>query len=72
MRHAALRRTIGPSLSGSTINQFEPTLKKYNRDFMRMLTQAAEANDGIVDMTDWFNRFSFDVLSHLLNDLMGI
>jgi len=38
---------------------------------MRTLTQAAEANDGIVDMTDWFNRFSFDVLSRILNDLMG-
>jgi len=30
---------------------------------MRTLTKAAEVNDGIVDMNEWFNRFSFDVLS---------
>ena len=62
-RHASLRRTIGPTLSGGAMNQFEPTLKRYNTQFLKKLEEVAEENKGIIDMNDWFNRFSFDVFS---------
>jgi hypothetical protein len=60
-RHAALRRTIGLTLSGSAMNQFEPVLKRYQKRFLKRVEEVAEENKGIVDMNDWFNRFSFDV-----------
>jgi Cytochrome P450 len=62
-RHAILRRTIGPTLSGSAMTQFEPTLKRYDERFLKKLEKAAEENNGVVDMNDWFNRLSFDVIS---------
>jgi cytochrome P450 len=60
-RHAILRRTIGPTLSGSAMTQFEPTLKRYEKRFLKKLEEVAEKNNGVVDMNDWFNRMSFDV-----------
>jgi len=65
-----LRRTIGPSLSLNTLNDFENTLKTYNSRFMDTLKKVTKETNGIVDMNDWFNRFSFDVIS-IMNDLMG-
>jgi hypothetical protein len=57
---------MAPCFSGSSLHKFEPTLKTYKKRFMDVLKKAAEENHGIVDMSDWFNRFSFDVTSVLL------
>jgi hypothetical protein len=36
-------------------------MKHYSCDLMQAIQHDATDNNGIVDMNDWFNRFSFDV-----------
>ena len=61
LRHAILRRIVGPSFSNVAMTQFEPTLKRYVQQFKDALQGTASENNGRIDMTDWFNRFTFDV-----------
>ena len=60
-RHAFLRRTIGPIFSSASMTVFEHTMKRYSSDLIQAVRRDANDNDGVVDMNDWFNRFSFDV-----------
>jgi hypothetical protein len=51
------------------MNQFEPALKRYEKRFLKRLEEVAGENNGVLDMNDWFNRFSFDVFpfsTHLI------
>ena len=59
-RHSMLRRLISPSFRSASLNEFEPTLKRYCQDLMKAIQRNA-ANDSIVDLNEWFNRLSFDV-----------
>jgi len=43
------------------MNVFEHTMKRYSCDFIQAVQRDANDNNGVVDMNDWFNRFSFDV-----------
>jgi len=43
------------------MNVFEPTMKYYSGHLIEEIQQDANDNNGVVDMNDWFNRFSFDV-----------
>ena len=66
-RHAILRRIVGPSFSNVAMTQFEPTLKRYIEQFKDALQETASQNSGRIDMTDWFNRFTFDVVISYVN-----
>lgn len=68
-RHSFLRRTIGPTFSSLSMKNFEPTMKRYSFDLIDKIQQEANNSNGVVDMNDWFNRFSFDV--HLLIRALG-
>jgi cytochrome P450 len=59
-RHAMLRRVIGPSFRSSSLNEFEPSLKRFCYELMALIQRMA-ANGTVVDMDDLFNRLSFDV-----------
>jgi hypothetical protein len=48
------------------LNEFEPVLKRYSEQLMDAIGVIAKKNEGVVDMNDWFNRFSFDVHSQSL------
>jgi hypothetical protein len=43
--------------------EFQSTLQRYSMQMMESLKCTAAENNGIVDMNDWFQRFSFDVLN---------
>lgn len=49
--------------------EFQTTLQRYSMQMMESLKLAAAENSGIVDMNDWFQRFSFDVLNRYLQCL---
>ena len=67
-RHAFFRRIIGVAFSNNSLNQFRATLQSYSVALINAIEKVADKNDGIVDMNDWFNRFSFDVQHHDLGD----
>ena len=43
------------------LNEFEPIIKQYSIQLVDAIGEVAQENHGVVDMSDWFNRFSFDV-----------
>jgi cytochrome P450 len=60
--HMFLRRTIGPSFNTSSLNEFEPILKKYCIQFIDAVEMIAAQKEGLVDIGHWFNSSTFDVL----------
>ena len=60
-RHAFLRRIIGPTFSSASMKAFEDTMNRFSCDLIQAVRRDANDNNGVVDMNDWFNRFSFDV-----------
>jgi len=46
------------------MRDFEAVLEEYGSRLLEAIEVVANEN-GVVDMNDWFNRFSFDVRSHL-------
>jgi hypothetical protein len=42
--------------------QFQIPLRRYSVQMIESLQLSAAENEGIVDMNDWFQRFTFDVL----------
>jgi cytochrome P450 len=54
----------GQSFAGSSMKDFEPVLERYCTRLLEAIEVVANEK-GMVDMNDWFNRFSFDVRSHL-------
>jgi len=46
------------------MKDFEPVLERYCTRLLEAIEVVANEK-GMVDMNDWFNRFSFDVRSHL-------
>ena len=52
---------VGPVFSTSSMNEFEPTVKRYSAKFIENVRATASDNAGLIDLDDWFNRFSFDV-----------
>ena len=45
------------------MNEFRETLKHYSMKLIDAIEKVAADNEGIVDMNDWFLRFSFDVFA---------
>lgn len=45
------------------MNEFRETLKHYSMKLIDAIETVANDNEGIVDMNDWFHRFSFDVFA---------
>jgi cytochrome P450 len=66
-RHGLLRRIIGVAFSNNAMNQFRETLQKYSMTLIDAIEKVADDNDEIVDMNDWFNRFSFDVFASVVH-----
>jgi hypothetical protein len=56
-----LRRTIGPSFRTSSMNDFEPTLKRYYNDFIDAVAKVAAKNGGAINISEWFSNLAFDV-----------
>jgi cytochrome P450 len=57
-----LRRTIGPAFNASSLNEFEPILKKHCMQFIDAVEMTAAQNEGVIDISQWFNYSIFDVL----------
>src|SRR5271154_2476927 len=45
----------------SVAHPFEDTMNRFSFDLIQAVRRDANDNNGVVDMNDWFNRFSFDV-----------
>jgi len=60
-RHAFFRRLIGVAFSNNALHEFRDALRSFSMALIEVIANVANDNDGIVDMNDWFNRFSFDV-----------
>ena len=45
------------------MHEFEAVLERYCSRLLEAIEVVSNEN-GMVDMNDWFNRFSFDVRSH--------
>jgi len=54
---------VAPLLNSSAVLEFEPTVKQYGTQLLEAIQQVAEENNNVVDMSDWFGRFAFDVPS---------
>ena len=52
---------MGPTFSNSSLNEFEPTAKRMCVEFVESLDRAAIQNEGVIDISEWFNLFAFDV-----------
>ena len=61
-----MRRIIGVALSNNALNEFRETVRDYSIALIDAIEDVARDNGGLVDMNDWFNRFSFDVHIYLL------
>ena len=61
MRHAWLRKGMLPAFSPKLLLEYEPTIQKYIRHFTTSVSKSAENNGDIVDISKWFEYFSFDV-----------
>jgi hypothetical protein len=57
-----LRKGINPAFRPQALLDLESTIQERLFEFVRGLTGVAAKNQGKVDMSQWFNYLSYDVL----------
>ena len=63
--HARYRRLYNPGFSSRSLREQEPLIQGYVNMFIRGLTQACEHGETPVDMVQWFNWVTFDIIGDL-------
>ena len=65
--HARIRRTVAHAFSENALQEQEPLLTPYFDLLVEKLKSKIEGSEqGVVDMTHWYNFVSFDVVSDLV------
>lgn len=65
-RHGPLRKQASHGFSDRALRSQEHVIKKYADLFIDRLQENAVSKDPTVDMVDWFNFFTFDVMGDLV------
>ncbi|EME46239.1 hypothetical protein DOTSEDRAFT_148279 [Dothistroma septosporum NZE10] len=60
--HDRRRRVWAPAFSDKALREYEATVQEFNDKLIRKVT---EANGAPLNMTTWFNLYSFDVMGRL-------
>lgn len=60
-RHAFLRRAIAPGFSANAMADFTPTIMKYVKMFLHNIDEISRKQNGVVDISHWFQSLTFDV-----------
>ncbi|KAL6704174.1 hypothetical protein ACN47E_008734 [Coniothyrium glycines] len=63
--HARYRRLYSPGFSMRSLREQEPLIQNYVNIFIRGLTKACETGEVVVDMVQWFNFVTFDIIGDL-------
>lgn len=63
--HARYRRLYSPGFSARSLREQEPLIQTYVTMFVNGLTRACENGESAVDMVQWFNFVTFDIIGDL-------
>lgn len=63
--HARYRRLYSPGFSARSLREQEPLIQGYVNMFVRGLVRACEHGETPVDMVQWFNWVTFDIIGDL-------
>ncbi|KAH8683932.1 cytochrome P450, partial [Ilyonectria robusta] len=63
--HARYRRLYSPGFSARSLREQEPLIQGYVNMFINGLTRACEHGETPVDMVQWFNFVTFDIIGDL-------
>ena len=63
--HARYRRLYSPGFSARSLREQEPLIQRYVDLFVNGLTRACEHGETAVDMVQWFNWVTFDIIGDL-------
>lgn len=64
--HARYRRLYSPGFSLRSLREQEPLIQGYVNGFVNGITQACEQGETPVDMVQWFNFVTFDIIGDLV------
>lgn len=65
-RHGVLRKQASHGFSERALRSQEHVIKKYADLFIQRLDESAASKNPTVDIVDWFNFFTFDVMGDLV------
>ncbi|KAH8898888.1 cytochrome P450 monooxygenase [Thozetella sp. PMI_491] len=63
--HARLKRQLAPAFSERTLRSQEPIMQEYVDLLIRKLGEESRAGEQPVNLRDWFNFYTFDVIGNL-------
>lgn len=63
--HARYRRLYSPGFSARSLREQEPLIQTYVTMFIDGLTRACENGESAMDMVQWFNFVTFDIIGDL-------
>jgi cytochrome P450 len=63
--HARYRRLYAPGFSARSLREQEPMIQEYVAMFIGGLGRACERGETLVDMVQWFNFVTFDIIGDL-------
>ncbi|KAG5659484.1 hypothetical protein KAF25_002043 [Fusarium avenaceum] len=63
--HARYRRLYSPGFSARSLREQEPLIQNYVEMFIKGISRACERGETLVDMVQWFNFVTFDIIGDL-------
>ncbi|KAK9773833.1 putative Cytochrome P450 ClCP1 [Seiridium cardinale] len=63
--HSMVRKLLAPSFSDKAMREVEPTVGRYVDSLLRQVTRVCDDGKAAVNMRDWYNFTTFDVIGNL-------
>ncbi|OJD38810.1 cytochrome p450 [Diplodia corticola] len=64
-RHTQLRRLLSNAFSDKVLQGQEPVIRKYTDLLITKLSERCRQGDSTVDLVNWYNFTTFDIIGHL-------